>query len=261
HRQPGKPILVQKLEKPAPIEPEPVNPEPLKPESVPEETHPKYKAKIAIVIDDLGYDNNVFRKFVALGVPITFSILPGERYSVTIAKSARKLNYETMLHLPMEPQSILKNPGRWVILHDMSREEMLKQLSKDIKAVPNISGVNNHMGSLLTEDSNAMNIVLGEIRKKGLYFLDSKTTANSKAYQIAKSLGMKSGSRDVFLDNNDDVGYIKGQIDIAIRMAKRKGEATVIGHPRVETVAALRAKVSDFKREGIKLVPLSEVLN
>ncbi len=246
------------VQKPATVKQDALKQEP---ESVPEQPHPVYKARIAIVIDDLGYDNKVYRKFVALGIPLTFSILPGERYSVSIAKNARLLNYEVMLHLPMEPRGEMHNPGNGVILHDMSRDEMLRQLAKDIKAVPNIAGVNNHMGSLLTEDSHAMNIVLGGILNKGLYFIDSKTTLNSKAYEIAKSMGIKSGKRDVFLDNNADVEYIKGQIDIAIRVAKHNGEATAIGHPRAETVTALKAKLSDFKREGIELVPVSKVLN
>lgn len=253
-RQVVKPVLVQKLEKQEQPQPQP--------EIVTEEAQPvQYNGRIAIVIDDLGYDKKIFRKFVELGIPITFSILPGERYSAKIARDARQLKYEIMLHLPMEPHSSLRNPGKWVIMHDMSRDEMLRQLSKDIKAVPHIAGVNNHMGSLLTEDSNAMNIILGELRNKELYFIDSKTSPDSKAFEIAKGMGIKSGRRDIFLDNNADVDYIKGQIDIAINMAKQKGEVTVIGHPRPETVKALRARLSAFKKEGIELVPVSEVVN
>lgn len=251
HMQSRKPVLVQKPEQQEIVKQVPVT----------EETQPVHKPMIAIVIDDIGYDKKVFRKFVDLGIPITFSILPGQRYSVNIAKNAKLLNYEVMLHLPMEPRSAMRNPGNGVILHNMSRGEMLLQLSRDIKSVPNIVGVNNHMGSLLTEDSYAMNILLEEIRNQGLYFLDSKTSPNSKAYEIAKRIGMKSGRRDIFLDNNADIDYIKGQIDIAIRTAKHKGGATAIGHPRAETVAALRAKLHDFKKEGIELVPLSRVLN
>lgn len=251
HMQSRKPVLVQKPEEQEIVKQVPVT----------KETQPVHKPMMAIVIDDIGYDNKVFRKFADLGIPLTFSILPGQRYSVNIAKNAKLLNYEVMLHLPMEPRSAMRNPGNGVILHNMSRGDMLLQLSKDIKSVPNIVGVNNHMGSLLTEDSNAMNILLEEIRNQGLYFLDSKTTPNSKAYEIAKRIGIKSGRRDIFLDNNADVEYIKRQIDTAISAARHKGEAIAIGHPRAETVAALRAKLHDFKNEGIELVPLSRVLN
>ncbi len=221
----------------------------------------EYRGKVAIVIDDMGYDRKVFREFVGLGIPLTFAVLPEERFSADIAREARRLNYDVMLHLPMEPRNPKRNPGNGVISLKMSREEMLRQLYMDLDAVPHIVGVNNHMGSLLTEDRDAMNLLLEEIRKKGLFFLDSKTSPDSVAYEVAKSMGLKSGRRDVFLDNQPDTEYIKGQIDKVIRIAKKKGKATAIGHPRHGTVAALREKIPDFEREGIEIVPLSEVLN
>lgn len=220
-----------------------------------------YRGRVAIVIDDVGYDDKVFRKFIELGVPVTFSILPGERYSKYIAREARQLKYEVMLHLPMEPHGSWSNPGNHAILSRMSREEMLRQLSQDLDAVPYVSGVNNHMGSLLTEDSNAMRVILEEIHKRGLFFLDSRTSPRTVAYSVAKSIGIRSESRDVFLDNKADIGYIKGQIDTAIRIAKKHGEATAIGHAKLMTVAALREKLPDFEREGIELVAVSRVLD
>lgn len=221
----------------------------------------EHRGKVAIVIDDMGFDRKVFREFVELGIPLTFAILPGERFSADIAKEARQLNYDVMLHLPMEPRNPKKNAGNGVISLKMSREEMLRQLSMNLDAVPHVVGVNNHMGSLLTENRDAMNLLLEEIQKKGLFFLDSKTSPNSVAYEVAKSRGLKSGKRDVFLDNQPDAEYIKGQIDKAIRIAKKKGEATAIGHPRPGTVAALREKIPDFEKEGIEIVTLSEVLD
>lgn len=221
----------------------------------------EYKGKVAIVIDDMGYDKKVFKEFVGLGIPLTFAVLPEERFSAEIAIEARRLNYDVMLHLPMEPRNPKRYAGDGVISLKMSREEMLRQLSMDLDAVPHVVGVNNHMGSLLTEDRDAMNLLLEEIRKKGLFFLDSKTSPNSVAYEVAKSIGLKSGRRDVFLDNQPDAEYIKGQIDKVVRIAKKRGEATAIGHPRPGTVAALREKIPDLEKEGIKLVPLSEVLD
>ena len=229
-------------------------------QETPVQVQKENKVKVAIVIDDMGFDGKIFRKFVDLGIPITFSILPGERFSGYIAKKAKLLNYEVMLHLPMEPRNPLKNPGKGEISIRMSKEEMLRQLSKDIKAVPYIVGINNHMGSLLTENRIAMNALLEEIHKKGLFFLDSKTSPNSVAYKAAKSIGVPSGRRDVFLDNNPDIRYIKGQLDKVIKIAKQNGSATAIGHPKPETVAALREKIEDFKKEGIEFVPVSAVL-
>lgn len=219
------------------------------------------RIRVAILIDDIGYDKGVFKEFVNLDIPLTFSILPGQRFSTDIAKEARSLNYEVMLHLPMEPRNPERNPGNGTIVARMSQDEILRQLSKDIEAVPYIAGVNNHMGSLLTEDRDAMHIILEEIHKRGLFFVDSKTSPRSVAYETARNIGVRSGRRDVFLDNKTDIEYIKGQIDKVIRIAKQNGEATAIGHPRAGTIAALREKIADFKREGIDLVPVSEVLD
>ena len=243
HREIARPE--RQIERPIPEMPEP----------------PVYKVKVAIVIDDIGYDNKIFKKFVDLGIPLTFSILPDQRFSTRIAKEARSLNYEVMLHLPMEPRNPERNPGNGTIVTRMSQDEILRQLSKDIEAVPYIAGVNNHMGSLLTENQEVMNIILEELHKRGLFFVDSKTSPRSVAYETAKRIGIRSGRRDIFLDNKSDIEYIKGQVDKVIRIAKQNGEATAIGHPRARTIAALREKIADFEREGIELVPVSEVLD
>ena len=229
---------------------------------IPEMPEPEArKVKVAIVIDDMGYDKKIFKKFVDLGIPLTFSILPGQRYSTGIANEARSLNYEVMLHLPMEPRNPERNPGNGTILTHMSQDEILRQLSEDIESVPYIAGVNNHMGSLLTENQDVMNIILEDLHKRGLFFIDSRTSPRSVAYETARRMGVRSGRRDVFLDNKADIGYIKGQVDKVIRIAKQNGEATAIGHPRAGTVAAIREKIADFEREGIELVPVSEVLD
>jgi len=229
---------------------------------IPEMPEPEArKVKVAIVIDDMGYDKKIFKKFVDLGIPLTFSILPGQKFSAGIAKEARSLNYEVMLHLPMEPRNPERNPGNGTILTHMSQDEILRQLSEDIESVPYIAGVNNHMGSLLTENQDVMNIILEEIHRRGLFFVDSKTSPRSVAYETARRIGVRSGRRDVFLDNKSDIEYIKGQVDKVIRIAKQNGEATAIGHPRAGTIAAIREKIADFKKEGIELVPVSEVLD
>lgn len=226
-----------------------------------EKAEKTYRGRIAIVIDDVGHDDNIFREFTELGIPVTFSILPGERYSKYIATEASKLKYEVMLHLPMEPHGSWSDPGSHAILSGMSDDQMLMQLSEDLDAVPHAAGVNNHMGSLLTENGLAMRVLLEEIQKRGLFFIDSRTSSQTVAYSIAKSIGVKSEDRDVFLDNKSDIEYIKGQIDTAIRIAKKKGEATVIGHAKPQTAAAIREKLPDFEKEGIELVTISRVLD
>ena len=239
----------------------PVEPETPIPEEQSEKVEREYSSRVAIIIDDVGNDDKIFRKFTELGVPVTFSILPGERYSKYIATEARKLNYEVMLHLPMEPHGSWSDPGSHAILSAMSGEQMIRQLSEDLDPVPHAAGGNNHMGSLLTENDFAMRILLEEIHKRGLFFIDSRTSTQTVAYSIAKSIGVKSEDRDVFLDNEPDIAYIKGQIDAAIRIAKKKGEATVIGHAKSQTAAAIREKLPDFEKQGIELVTISRVLD
>ncbi len=239
----------------------PVEPETPIPETHSDKVDREYRGRVAIVIDDVGYDDKVFRKFTELRVPVTFSILPGERYSKYIAREASKLDYEIMLHLPMEPHGSWSNPGSHAILSAMTRDQMLKQLSDNLDAVPNVTGINNHMGSLLTEDRFIMRILLEEMQKRGLFFLDSRTSSRTVAYSVAKSIGVRSADRDVFLDNKPDIGYIKGQIDTAIRIAKKKGEATAIGHAKPETAAAILEKLPDFEKEGIEIVTISRLLD
>lgn len=224
--------------------------------------HPEpfiYRGKVAIIIDDMGYDEKVFEEFVSLGIPLTFSILPGEPYSVNIAREAKRLNYEIMLHLPMESKNHRLN-GKNMISENMTRDEMIYRLKQDIESVPYIVGVNNHMGSLLTENREIMNILLREIDRRGLFFLDSRTTATSVAFDVARSMGIRSGKRDVFLDNEPSIVYIEEQIDRLIDIAKKKGRATAIGHPKRETVEALREKIPLFRKEGLKLVFASEIM-
>jgi len=220
----------------------------------------KPEAKVAIIIDDMGYDDNIFHGFISLHVPLTFSILPEEPFSQKIAEEAYARNYEVMLHLPMESRNYTLNHIKGMIKMDMSSREMLAQLDKDIRAVPYIKGINNHMGSLFTENREAMHIILKEVKKKHLFFLDSRTTSNSIAYTLARQMGIKTGKRDVFLDNVSDVGYIKGQIHRLIKIAKRQGIAIGIGHPKWETLYALQESLPLFRREKIRLVFVSEVM-
>ncbi|MCC6544784.1 MAG: divergent polysaccharide deacetylase family protein [Nitrospirae bacterium] len=240
---------------------EPTQPEIPVPHVEPKKVDKKYRGRVAIVIDDVGNDKKIFRKFTELGIPVTFSILPGERYSKYIANEAWQLKYEVMLHLPMEPHGSWSNPGSHAILAAMSDDQMLRQLSEDLDAVPHAAGVNNHMGSLLTENDSAMRVILEEIYKRGLFFIDSRTSSQTVAYNVAKSIGVKSGDRDVFLDNKPDIEYIKGQIDTAIRIAKKRGEATVIGHAKLLTAEAILEKLPDFEKERIELVTISRVLD
>lgn len=220
-----------------------------------------YHSKIAIIIDDLGNNKEAFNKLINLGMPFSFAVLPHQDYTLYISKEVRKRKYDLLLHLPMEPEDNEKLKGDGFITSEMTPNEMLRQLDADLKAVPYVIGVNNHMGSLITQDRKAMAIVLGEIKRRGLFFVDSRTTSKTVAYDVAKKLGLKAAERNVFLDDIEDEQEIIKQIGLLISTAKKNGRAIGIGHPRPETIAALEKMKHALKADGIEIVPVSRLVN
>ena len=219
------------------------------------------RPKMAIVIDDLGSDKEIAREILQWNLPITFSILPFTSHSRTIAKEAHRKGKEIILHLPMEPHGYPQiQPGEGVLLHEMNESALLRQLSKDIEAVPYISGVSNHMGSRLMEDPEKLRIILSELKRRDLFFLDSRTTPQTLGFQTAKVLGLRSTERSVFLDNSLDENSIKQKIDELIQHALSTGKAVGIGHPHSTTIKSLREAISKIKEKGIEIVPLSSLM-
>jgi polysaccharide deacetylase 2 family uncharacterized protein YibQ len=218
--------------------------------------------RIAIVVDDLGLNEQVTDELLRLQTPLTFSILPSQPFSRRIAKKAHDQGIEVILHLPMEPRGFpIKNPGTGALFVSMNTRELLSQLRKDLDAVPFITGANNHMGSRFMEHDDKVKTVLQELKKHGLFFLDSRTSAKSTGYQIAQTLGMRAGVRDIFLDNEADVQAIQAQLEQLVKTARNKGTAIGICHPYSCTITALKEMVPKIKVDGIQIVPLSQVLD
>jgi uncharacterized protein len=220
----------------------------------------KYRA--AIVIDDLGYDKKVAQELIALKEPLTFSILPGERYSREIANLVTQAGYEVLLHQPMEPLDYPKdNPGKRAILMNMSPQQVRAMMVKNISDVPYVDGVNNHMGSRVTEDETKMGEVLAVVKEHKLFFVDSRTSTKSVAYKTARKMGVRASYNMVFLDNENNVDYVKKQLDKAVAIALKNGKVVAIGHcERKETLAALREKLPEFLKLGIEIVPVSQLV-
>ena len=240
-------------------------PKPKPPPEIPPETALKSittvaKGKVAIVIDDMGQSYRAFERLAAIGVPMTFSVLPGLRYSRAIASKAHDREFEVMLHLPMEPENPIHDPGEGAIREEMTLADIHRQTREDLQAIPHAVGVNNHMGSLMTRNPEAMTAVLEEVQKDGLYFLDSKTTPQSVAYRIALDMGVPAAERQVFLDDLDDLDEIRKQVDILERIAARRGQAIAIGHPRPQTIQVLRERLPGMERKGYRLVFLSDLV-
>jgi polysaccharide deacetylase 2 family uncharacterized protein YibQ len=217
--------------------------------------------KIVIVIDDLGGEDSVSQELLQENLPVTFSILPFTSRAKALALEANRKGKEIILHLPMEPQGYPKiNPGKGALLHEMSEEELLRQLSKDIEAVPYIKGVSNHMGSQLMEDPEKIRIILSELKKRGLFFLDSRTTPHTVGLQTAQSLGLKATERNVFLDNSTNGNDVKRQIEQLIQISLSTGKAIGIGHPHPSTIKSLKEMIPKIKEKGIEIVSLSEMM-
>lgn len=216
--------------------------------------------RLAIVIDDFGQDIRKLRALEDIGLPITVAIIPFLKYSEKIAEEASLLGWDVLLHMPMEPKNVAEhNPGEGVVLTTMTDEEIIAKSKKALDSLPFILGVNNHMGSHFTEDKDAMMVFLKEIKGRGLVFLDSKTSAKSKAAEAASEVGVPLLTRDIFLDNEQDEEYISGQLEKAKKIAVKHGFAIAIGHPHKETTAVLKRELLRLKSEGIVVVKLSDL--
>ena len=217
--------------------------------------------QISIIIDDIGYDLGPVRELLKIDADITFAILPLCSHSRESAEMLHQARRETLLHLPMEPTSYPKEkPGKGALFTDMNSEELVFQLEKDLAAVPYISGVNNHMGSKFMADEGKLVLVFNKLKKKKLFFVDSRTTAGTKASAAAEKVNIQMVSRKVFLDNNRDYNEI---YKIVLEAAQNSSEASpviMIGHPYPETIRAIKDATRALRQKGILVVPVSKLI-
>jgi polysaccharide deacetylase 2 family uncharacterized protein YibQ len=224
----------------------------------------EYKPRVAIIVDDIGMNKSAVDNLLELPQPVTLSILPNLPYSKYAAQKATEKGWEVMLHLPMEPIEssgyTAADAGVDALLVGMSKDAIMAKLRKNLSSVPYIRGVNNHMGSKFMQNQELTEMVLEEIKRRGLFFIDSLTTSRSVGYKTALNLGMKTGKRDVFLDNSSKDGlYVKSQIDELIRLSEKNGYAIGICHPYPSTIESL-AEVIPVISSRVDLVPVSNVL-
>ena len=213
--------------------------------------------RIAIVIDDIGYrytDKNA----LLLPGAITYSILPQTPYGKKIAKLANAANKEVMLHIPMEAENG-KKLGPGALTSKMNKEEVFASLNSSLAEIPFAIGINNHMGSYLTQLNDPMTWTMNFLKQHHLLFLDSKTSPHSKAGNIAKLVGVPVRNRHVFLDNNLTDSYITQQFMSLISYAESQKTAIAIAHPHPETIQALKRLIPTLAQKNIELVPLSEL--
>ncbi len=218
-------------------------------------------ARLAIILDDLGNDRAAADAIFSLPYPMTISVLPNHAHSVEIAEEAHRRGFEVMLHLPMqsvgnempEPQEL--HPG-------MPADEIPVLFEQMMESVPYAAGVNNHQGSQATADPALMEELMPVLQKWNLFYVDSRTTAATVAYDTARRLGVRSGFRNVpFLDDVAQVSAVRKQLELALRGAQEKGSAIAIGHPHAATLQALSEVLPQARAYGVQLVYASDLVH
>lgn len=223
-------------------------------------TAPHSGPMIAIVIDDMGLDRKRSARVVGLPGPLTLAWLPYANDLPRQTRAARAAGHELMVHIPMEPQGGDIDPGPGAMTVSAGSGELLRRLDQGLKAFDGYIGINNHMGSRFTEDRPGMRTVLSELHRRGLVFLDSRTTTRSIASSVARELQVPTVGRDVFLDHDMSPAAVRASLAKVEAVARRQGYAVAIGHPHDVTVEALSQWLPAVAARGFALVPVSAVL-
>lgn len=226
---------------------------------IPKAAAPLARGLIAIVIDDWGYNLNNLAVLKQLRSRLTVSVLPNLPYSKRVAQEAHALGFEVILHLPMEPEE-KRRLEQNTIVASLDEGSIKNILSGDLNNIGYARGINNHMGSKATKDLRVMGVVFDELKRRGLYFLDSYVTSDSVGGDLSRKKSLGFAKRDVFLDNEEDPEYIKGQINKLKMKAKIYGQAIGIGHDRMATLEVLKDVLPLLEKEGYKLVFVSELV-
>ena len=225
------------------------------------------RGHLAIVIDDVGRELHLFEQLHALRFPLTFSVLPGSVYAAGAQlrlRADRRRYREILLHLPCEPEDPAKmlagdEPGETFLRVGDPPENLQAALRAALNRVPGAVGVNNHMGSRLTGERAAMDALMPELRARGLFFLDSKTTPASQGVAAAEAAGVPTLARDIFLDVDPAPGAVLAQLERAAERARDR-PTVVIAHPSPAVVETLREGLPRLRARGIGVYPLSELL-
>lgn len=217
--------------------------------------------ELAIILDDLGSDHAAAEAIFALPYPLTISVLPNHEHSADIAQEAKSRGYQVMLHLPM--QSVAnETPETQELRPGMPAAEISTTVEQFLETVPGAVGVNNHQGSQATADSQLMEELMPVLGEHHLFYVDSRTTSATVAYDTAQNFGVRSAYRNVpFLDDVPEVNAVRKQLELALRGAKEKGEAIAIGHPHPATLKALREVLPQAQAQGVRLVFVSELVH
>lgn len=216
------------------------------------------KARIAIIIDDIGYQKSDF-KLIDLPFSLTYAVLPHTPYGAQAARQAFAQQKDVMLHMPMEASNG-KALGPGALTRDMSKQQIQQTLQQALADIPYAIGINNHMGSLYTAQDQPMAWMMEYLSRRQLFFVDSLTTPDSKAAKYADHYGVTNLSRHVFLDNIQTEAAISAQFKQLLAIARKRQSAIAIGHPYPETYRFLSKNLPSLRQQGIELVSISSLL-
>jgi len=215
---------------------------------------------IAIVIDDVGLDTKRSLRAVDLPPAVTLAYLPYSPHVAAQTKAAAAKGHELMVHLPMEPLGMHANPGPNYLGVHHTAEELDKRIAANLDAFGGYVGVNNHMGSAFTSDAHGMQVFMQALKKRNVFFLDSKTAPESVAESAAKEAGIKTTHRDVFLDHYEDAAHVLASLEQVERVARKYGSAVAIGHPKDVTLDALMQWLPTLEAKGFDLIPMRAMI-
>jgi polysaccharide deacetylase 2 family uncharacterized protein YibQ len=218
------------------------------------------KPLIAIVIDDMGVDRKRSDMAIGLKAPLTLSFLTYAKDLKDQTERARLRGHELLLHVSMEPRSSKVDLGPNALLINLSDQELRRRLDWGFSRFPNYVGLNNHMGSKFTSDVKSMRIVIEETKRRGLLFLDSRTSSKTVGAKLARELGVPAVERNIFLDHENNINAVNTQLAQAEKIARRIGAVVAIGHPRDATIKALQTWLKSVESKGFQLVPLTTIV-
>jgi len=234
---------------------------PRKPAVKPLPSLPEKLPRIAIIIDDIGFDRKIAEKFLELNVDLTFSLLPYTSFSKRFAQKALEKGLDVMLHLPMEPDEYpIIDPGPGALLTSMTPDDLIRQLEKNLDSIPGIKGVNNHMGSKMTTVSTQLYQIFSVLKQKNLFFIDSRTSPKTLCQPSARLFQIPFAQRDVFIDHVLEPDTIREQFERLVSIAQTHGEAVGIAHPHTVTYDVLREMLPELQKK-VELVPASKVVH
>ena len=220
----------------------------------------KIAGRVAIVIDDFG--NSLRNKDILpkLDYPLTLAILPGLVYSSRVDQLAAENGFEVLLHCPLDAINPNLPLGPGGIHCDTPTDELIRIFDDNIAGLPHLVGVNNHMGSAFTTDTEAMRRLLTEVKRNDLFFLDSLTIGGTVTRAVAEELGVDFGRRDIFLDHENTEEYINRQFEVLKKKAKARGSAIAIGHDRPLTMRMLLRLIPTLAEDNLQVVPVSSLI-